>query len=63
MYYYGNNGFYGQGYQSAPAYAGVTYGYGYNGAIWIVLFILLVIIIGAGCNFGGNKCCSQTPNC
>ncbi len=53
MYYYGNNGYYGGGYQ-APygqnccGYAGYTSGYGIGAAIWIVLFILLVIIIGAG---------------
>ena len=55
MYYYGyNNG-----------YAGANTGYyqnpccGNNGfvgaALWIVLFILLVIIIGAGWSFGGNN--------
>ena len=55
MYYYGNNGYYG-GYNQAPygnaccggGYAGYTSGYGIGAAIWIVLFILLVIIIGAG---------------
>ena len=55
MYYYGNSGYYG-GYNQttyAPTccntgYAGYTSGYGIGAAIWIVLFILLVIIIGAG---------------
>ena len=52
MYYYGNTGYYGGGYgvQSAcgaPTYAGYTSGYGIGAAIWIVLFILLVIVIGA----------------
>jgi len=57
MYYYGNNGYYGGGY-SAPCcgggYAGYTSGSGIGAAIWIVLFILLVIIIGAW-GFGGNN--------
>lgn len=51
MYYYGNNGYYGGNNSYAPCcggtYAGYTSGYGLGGAIWIVLFILLVIIIGA----------------
>ncbi len=60
MYYYGNSGYYGPNYGGAPVYAGTTCGYGggygYGGAIWIVLFILLVIIIGAGwSNCGGNN--------
>lgn len=50
MYYYGNNGYMG-GYQTTPycgnTYAGYSTGYGVGAAIWIVLFILLVIIIGA----------------
>jgi len=59
MYYYGNNGYYGSGYgYQQPCcntgYAGYTSGYGVGAAIWIVLFILLVIIIGAGWSFGGN---------
>ena len=60
MYYYGNNGYYGGGYGDAQqpccntGYAGYTSGYGVGAAIWIVLFILLVIIIGAGWSFGGN---------
>ena len=53
MYYYGNNGYYcgNYGYQTPccnVGYAGYTTGYGAGAAIWIVLFILLVIIIGAG---------------
>lgn len=49
MYYYGNNGYYGGQMTSAcpTGYAGYTSGYGIGAAIWIVLFILLVIIIGA----------------
>ncbi len=57
MYYYGNNGYYGGGYGYAPqcgGYAGYTTGGGIGAAIWIVLFILLVIIIGAGWNFNNN---------
>lgn len=61
MYYYGNNGYYGgnYGYQNPccynTGYAGYTSGYGTGAAIWIVLFILLVIIIGAGWTFGNNN--------
>ena len=61
MYYYGNNGYYGGNYSCPPCggntagYAGYTSGYGIGAAIWIVLFILLVIIIGAGWSFGGNN--------
>ena len=60
MYYYGNNGCYGnynanyQG-QCCPSYAGYTSGYGIGAAIWIVLFILLVIIIGAGWSWNGQN--------
>ena len=58
MYYYGNNGYYGgTGYQTpcyGTTYAGYTTGYGMGAAIWIVLFILLVIIIGAW-GFGSNN--------
>jgi uncharacterized protein (TIGR01732 family) len=41
-------------------YAGTTTGYGLGAALWIVLFILLVIIIGAGWSSWGHKdnnCC------
>ena len=52
MYYYGYNGGYNSGYNYNPcctsSYAGTTNGYGWGAALWIVLFILLVIIIGAG---------------
>ena len=57
MYYYGNNGYYGGGYTGSPCtntYAGYTSGYGIGAAIWIVLFILLVIIIGAGYLWNNN---------
>ena len=51
MYYYGNNAYYGGGYAGVPTTCGYS-GYGCGGAaIWIVLFILLVIIIGAGWRF------------
>ena len=48
MYYYGNNGYYpAYGQTQTPCcggtYGGYTTGYGIGGAIWIVLFILLVI--------------------
>ncbi len=56
MYYYGNNGYYAPSYGN-PSYAGyVGCTSGYGAAIWIVLFILLVIIIGAGVGFGNNNC-------
>lgn len=48
MYYYGNNGYYGQGCNSYMPVTGYSTGSGIGAAIWIVLFILLVIIIGAG---------------
>ena len=58
MYYYGNNGYYGGGYgyqnPCCAGYAGYTSGYGIGGAIWIVLFILLVIILGAGWSFNNR---------
>lgn len=56
MYYYGNNGYYGN-YNAAPCYGnyvGYTNNGGLGAAIWIVLFILLVIIIGAGWSFNKN---------
>lgn len=63
MYYYGYNGGYGM--QSGnpccmqnPGYAGYTTGgYSWGAALWIVLFILLVIIIGAG--WTGTGCCNN----
>lgn len=63
MYYYGNSG-YGAGYGGAGActpYVGHTGGSG--AAIWIVLFILLVIILGAGCFRGGSCGCNNSSNC
>ena len=59
MYYYGNNGYYPtSSYNQTPycggTYAGYSNGYGIGAAIWIVLFILLVIIIGA-CGFGNQN--------
>ena len=60
MYYYGNNG-YAAGYSGVPAcgmpYAGYSTG-GSGAAIWIVLFILLVIILGAG-SFRDHGCCNR----
>ena len=47
MYYYGNNGYYGGTCPNQGGYVGYTYGTGIGAAIWIVLFILLVIILGA----------------
>ena len=58
MYYYGNNGYYGSGMYNPCCnygYVGNTYGNGLGACIWIVLFILLVIIIGAGWTFGNNN--------
>ena len=55
MYYYGNNGYYGGMQNCYPQYAGYTSGYGLGAAIWIVLFILLVIILGAAWNFNNNN--------
>lgn len=65
MYYYGyNNGYAGanSGYYQNPCcnnnqgFVGYTQGgYGFGAALWIVLFILLVIIIGAGWSFGNNN--------
>ena len=48
MYYYGYNN-YGNYTMQPQGFAGYTTGgYGAGAALWIVLFILLVIIIGAG---------------
>ncbi len=58
MYYYGNNGYYAGGYQTPGCnngFVGYTQGLSSGGAIWIVLFILLVIIIGSGWNFFNNN--------
>ena len=58
MYYYGNNGYYGAPMQNPCCnygYVGTTSGYGVGAAIWIVLFILLVIIIGAGWFWNNNN--------
>lgn len=61
MYYYGyNNGYASNApYYQTPycnnGFVGYTQGSGFNAALWIVLFILLVIIIGAGWSFGGNN--------
>ncbi len=59
MYYYGNNGYYQP---TNYSYAGYTQGCGGGAAIWIVLFILLVRIIGAGLNFGGPRGCGGNCN-
>ena len=52
MYYYGYNGGTNYGYSNPCCNTGyignTTGGYGLGAALWIVLFILLVIIIGAG---------------
>ena len=57
MYYYGYSGGYGynnQCYPSYPVYPQYNYGSGsYGGAIILVLFILLVIVIGS--RFFGNN--------
>lgn len=57
MYYYGNNGYYGgaYGYNNCMPVTGYTAGTGTGSAIWIVLFILLVIIIGAGYLWNNNN--------
>ena len=61
MYYYGNNYGYGYGsYNQNPCcnngFVGYTQGgYGFGAALWIILFILLVIILGAGWSFNGNN--------
>ena len=57
MYYYGYQGGYNNYY---PTYGNYGYGYGcgnsygYTGAIILVLFILLVVVFGAG--FLNNGC-------
>ncbi len=64
MYYYGYNGGYTNGnsmmYNNYP-YVGNNYGYG--AAIILVLFILLVIIFGAGFINNSNQpvsnCCNK----
>lgn len=54
MYYYGYNGYgntmpYGGVQSCYPAYGyGVNRGYGYGAAFILVLFILLVVVFGAG---------------
>lgn len=59
MYYYGNSGGYGVNpcYYNYPTY-GNNYGsggYGYGAAIILVLFILLVVVFGAGfLNYNNN---------
>ena len=53
MYYYGNNGYWGGNTGCMPV-TGYTTGSGVGSAIWIVLFILLVIIIGAGYMWNNN---------
>lgn len=58
MYYYGYNGGFGQTpYYNNNGFVGYTTdnGYGFSAALWIVLFVLLVIIIGAGWSSAGNN--------
>ena len=58
MYYYGYNGGYNNGYSNPCCnygYAGTTQGGGWGAALWIVLFILLVSIIGAGWSWNNNN--------
>ena len=65
MYYYGYSGGQNAGYGTpccpSSNYVGTTSGYGLGAALWIVLFILLVIIIGAGWSGGHrdrhDECC------
>ncbi|MBO4245920.1 MAG: sporulation protein YjcZ [Bacilli bacterium] len=54
MYYYGNNGYWGGNNTGCMPVTGYTTGSGVGSAIWIVLFILLVIIIGAGYMWNNN---------
>ena len=59
MYYYGYNTGYNPSYYSNPYSSyGQMYsggGYGYTGAIILVLFILLVVVFGAGFINNGNN--------
>ena len=58
MYYYGYNGGYGNGAMATPCCNNGYGGYGnagFGAGLWIVLFILLVIIIGAGWSWGGTR--------
>ena len=54
MYYYGYNGGYQTPYCNQGYVGNTAGGYGLGAALWIVLFILLVIIIGAGWSWGNN---------
>ena len=66
MYYYGYSGGYGNSYGynncCCPTYGNTGYGYGgynngvgYGAAIILVLFILLVVVFGAGfLNYNNN---------
>lgn len=62
MYYYGYSGGYGNSYGmnccNQPCYGNYGYGnsgYGYGAAIILVLFILLVVVFGAGfLNYNNN---------
>ena len=65
MYYYGYSGGYGNSYgynNCCPTYGNMGYGYGgygnnygYGAAIILVLFILLVVVFGAGfLNYNNN---------
>ncbi len=57
MYYYGYQGGYNN--YCAPTYGNYGYGYGnsygYTGAIILVLFILLVVVFGAGFLNGNER--------
>ncbi len=61
MYYYGYQGGYNNYYPTYGGYGNYGYGcgnsYGYTGAIILVLFILLVVVFGAG--FLNNGCCNN----
>lgn len=54
MYYYGNNGYYAPNMTPCTSTYGGYNNSGIGAAIWIVLFILLVIIIGAW-GFNNNQ--------